>query len=160
MLLCIQINPPVTMQDAEPPFLAFSDHNITLHIFPLWSSQTTMQKHEGFAHVTELKMLLCHILHMPSTHWHVSDAAAQLCFPLFKISDNGEFIDSLQCSARVLNYILSQKKTSLDTLLETLTSRARNCILLCRTEKSCAKTPFAAVSINTHSSHFLSQPSL
>lgn len=58
MLLCIQINSLVIKQDAALHFLVFSDHNMTLIIFPLPPSQTGLQKHKRFAYVIELKKVL------------------------------------------------------------------------------------------------------
>jgi len=79
---------------------------------------------------------------------------------LFKSSNNGEFIDVPCTLPWWLITIPSQKYISLDMLLEVLISRARNWILLCRTEMPFTKTPFAGVSINTHPSCCLFQPSL
>lgn len=111
MLLCIQINSLAIMQHAVPHFPVYLDHNMTLNSFPLPPSQTTLQKHKRFAYVIELKekpqvlatSLPSYAL-LSSTHWHILEDAAQLAFSLFKISNNGEFIDAPLCSALVITF--------------------------------------------------------
>lgn len=165
MLLCIQINSLAIMQHAVPHFPVYLDHNMTLNSFPLPPSQTTLQKHKWFAYVIELKEKPQVLATSPpsyallsSTHWHILEDAAQLAFLFLK----SQTMVTLLMPPCALPWWLHspQKYISLDIFLEVLTSRARNWILLCRTEKPCAKTPFAAVSINTHSSHCLFQRSL
>lgn len=149
----------------------FLDHNMTLNIFPLPPSQATLQTHKGFACYCVRKeasgcccltSFTCTALLNTPSHLTWCSSAISLSFKIF---NNSELIDapcvpwwsitinhtSPTLQPQWLITFPSQEYASLYILLKILTLRARNWILLCRTEKPCTKTPFAAVSTNTHS---------
>lgn len=167
----IQINPLVVTQDASPHSFVFLDHNTTLSIFPLPLSQATLQTHKWFACYCIRKETsgCCYLtsftctalLNIPShLRWHSSAFSLSL-----KIFNNSELIDascfpwwsitishtSPNLQPQWLTIFPSHVHISLHILLKILTLKAKKWILLCRTEKPCTKTPFAVVSVNTHS---------